>query len=126
MPFQRSGAATILALRIVYGAGLIAAPERLARRWLGPASGSGPTQVPLRALGAREIVLHAGALTNFLSGGAVRPWLIASILGDLTDIAATAVARHELPDGAAAATLLVGGGSALVTAALAAALERSQ
>ncbi|MBV8991569.1 MAG: hypothetical protein JOY58_08380 [Solirubrobacterales bacterium] len=126
MPYERTATATILGLRIIYGAGLIAAPERLARRWLGPASGSGPTQVALRALGAREIVLHAGALTTFLSGGAVRRWLIASIVGDLTDVAATALARDGLPDGAAPATLLVGGGSALVTAALAAALTRSQ
>jgi hypothetical protein len=121
---KRSAAVTILGLRIAYGAGLIAAPARLARRWLGPSSATGPTQVPLRALGAREIVLHAGALGSLLSGGTVRPWLIASIAGDVSDIAATAVARDGLPDGAAPATLIVGGGSALVTAALAAAIER--
>ncbi len=121
---RRSAAIAALGLRIVYGVGLIVVPERLARRWLGPASGAGPTQVPLRALGAREIVLHGGALAALLSEASVRPWLIGSIAGDLTDIGATALARAQLPDGAARATILVGGGSALVTAAIAASLER--
>lgn len=121
---RRTAAIGILGLRIIYGAGLIAVPGRLAQRWLGAASRTGPTQVPLRALGAREIVIHAAALAAVLSDGPVRPWLVGSIVGDLTDVAATALARSQLPDGAAPATLLVGGGSALMTAALMAALDR--
>lgn len=107
---------TVLALRVAYGAALIGAPERLARRWLGPAAATGATQVPLRALGARELLLHAGGLAAAASGSSVGPWFAASIAGDLADIAATVAARDELPDGAAAATALVGGGSALLSA----------
>jgi len=114
-------AATIatLGLRVAYGLGLIVAPERIGRRWLGSASAKAPTQVPLRALGAREIVLHAGALASVLSDGQVRPWLLGSVAGDVTDLAATVVGRGELPAGAARATALVGGGSALISIALA-------
>jgi hypothetical protein len=119
----RAAAAVVLSLRVAYGAALIAAPQRLSRRWLGPASRTGPTQVPLRALGARELLLHAGALRAALRGAPLRSWLAASIAGDLTDIAATTAARAELPDGSPAATLAVGGGSALLTAALAAAIK---
>ena len=119
----RSAVAGVMALRIAYGAALIAAPERLARRWLGPDAGRPPTQVPLRALGMREALLHAGGLAAALRGGDVRPWLAASIAGDLTDIAATVAARAGLPPGAAPATAVVAGGAALVSAVVAA-LER--
>jgi len=121
----RARAATIvvLGLRIAYGAGLIAAPARVAKRWVGAPAQAGPTQVPLRGIGGREIGLHAGALYAARRGGALRPWLAASIVGDLTDVVATLARRADLPDGAARATLLVGGGSAVISAALLGALE---
>ncbi|HEX2412152.1 MAG TPA: hypothetical protein VHJ39_13370 [Solirubrobacteraceae bacterium] len=118
----RSAAAVVLALRIVYGLGLAAAPVRLTKRWLGPSSSTGPTQVALRGLAAREILLHVGGLSAALTGAPVRPWLAASVAGDLSDIAATAGASG-LPAGAAKATTAVAGGSALLSAAVAAAVD---
>ena len=115
---------TLLGLRVAYGAGLIVAPERLTRRWLGPAAGTPPTQVPLRGMGAREIVVHGAAIAAVLNGLPVRPFLAASAAGDLADILATVAGRDGLPKGAAPATLAVAGGSALLTAALAAAVDR--
>lgn len=123
MTGARKGAIVVLALRIVYGAGLIAAPSRLGRRWLGPAANAAPTQVPLRALGAREIILHSGAIIAAVRGAPLRPWLAGSIVGDLSDLAATVAGRGELPKGSATATLVVGGSSALISAAAAAVLE---
>ena len=120
----RAAAVALLGFRIAYGAALIAAPTRLARRWLGPASERAPTQVPLRGLGAREALIHGGALAAALSDAPLRPWLAASIAGDLTDIAATAAGRAQLPEGSARATLVVAGTSALISAALAAAVDR--
>lgn len=119
----RSAVAAVMALRIAYGAALVAAPERLARRWLGPDAGRAPAQVPLRALGMREVLLHAGGLAAAVRGSDARPWLAASIAGDLTDIAATVAARAGLPRGAAPATAAVAGGSALVSAVVGA-IER--
>ena len=87
----------MLGLRVAYGAGLIAAPERLARRWLGPAAGAPPTQVPLRGLGAREIVVHGAAIAAALRGLPLRPFLAASVAGDLADILATAPAAAGCP-----------------------------
>ena len=115
---------TVLGLRVAYGAALIAAPERLALRWLGPEAGKPPTQVPLRGLGAREIVVHGAAIAAALRGLPLRPFLVASVAGDVADIVATAAGRRGLPDGAAPATLAVAGGSALLTAGLAAAVDR--
>jgi hypothetical protein len=120
----RAAAVALLGFRIAYGVGLIATPTRLAGRWLGPASEHAPTQVPLRGLGAREIVIHAGALAAALTGAPLRPWLAGSVAGDLTDIAATAAGRAELPEGSARATLVVAGTSALISAGLAAAVDR--
>jgi hypothetical protein len=120
----RTATFALLGLRVAYGAALIAAPERLARRWLGPQAGSPPAQVPLRALGAREIVVHGAAIAATVRGLPVRPFLAASAAGDVADILATTAGRRGLPEGAAPATLAVAGGSALLTAALAAAVER--
>jgi hypothetical protein len=121
---SRTATIAVLGFRIAYGVTLIAAPGRVAGRWLGAAAGTAATQVPLRGLGAREVVLHGGALAAACSGAPLRPWLAGSIAGDLADIAATAAGRDQLPQGAPAATLLVAGGSALLSATLAAALDR--
>jgi hypothetical protein len=123
---SRARAATVgvMALRIAYGLGLVAAPSRMGRRWLGPASDTAPTQVPLQALGMREIALHSGVAWTALSDGALRPWLAASMAGDLTDVVSTLLRRGGLPTGAAPATAGVGGGSALLTALLFSAVDR--
>ena len=114
----------LLGLRVAYGAGLVAAPERLTRRWLGPAAGAPPTQVPLRGMGAREIVVHGAAIAAVLRDAPLRPYLAASAAGDVADILATVAGRRGLPAGSAPATLAVAGGSALLTAGLAAAVDR--
>lgn len=120
----RSLAVAVLTLRVVYGVALVARPERLSRRWLGPDSANAPTQVPLRGLGAREIVVHGAALMAARRGDPLRGYLVASVVGDLSDIVATLAGRRELPDGAAVATVVVAGGSALLTAAVAVLGER--
>jgi hypothetical protein len=122
MPTSRRLAVAVLGLRIAYGAALVATPARVTRRWLGPAGETGPTQVGVRGLGAREILIHAGALAAALRGAPLRPWLAASIAGDMADIASTAAARRDLPEGSPLATLAVAGGSALISAAAAAAV----
>ena len=121
MSTHRIAVIGVLGLRLGYGLGLVAAPSRLTERWLGkPAAG---TEVAVRALGMREAILHAGALAAALGGRPVRPWLVASMAGDLTDVGATFAARDGLPEGSASATALVAGGSALLSGVLAAAAE---
>jgi hypothetical protein len=70
-------------------------------RLLAGLSSPGPTGDHRRLAGSRR---------------SLRPWLVASIVGDLTDIAATVIGRHQLPPG-------VAGASALASAALGAALD---
>lgn len=114
----------VAALRIAYGAALAAAPGRTTRRWLGADGGRPATVVALRCLGAREIAIHAGAVGAALSGSPVRPWLVASIGGDCSDVAATFAGGAHLPEGAPLKTLAVAGGSAALSAVVLAALER--
>jgi hypothetical protein len=123
MPSARKFAIALLSARIAYGAGLVALPARLTRGWLGPGGQTGPTQVGVRGLGAREVVLHAGALVAALRDAPLRPWLAASVVGDVADMTSTAAAREELPEGSPLATLVVAGGSALLSAAVAVALD---
>jgi len=123
MNAARASAGSVIALRIAYGAALIVAPRRLALRWLGPAAEDAPVQVALRALGAREVLLHAGALFAAARGGPLRPWLAASAAGDLTDVIATAMGRRRLPPSSTPATVAVGGGAALMSVGLAVAVD---
>jgi hypothetical protein len=119
----RTAAVAVLGLRVVYGVALTIAPERLARRWLGPSAATPPTQVPLRALGVREAILHGGAIVAVFSGRRVRPWLTASIVGDLSDIASTVAGRGGLPGEAPVATAVVAGASAAISAVVAVAVD---
>jgi len=116
--------AALLCFRIAYGAALLVAPARVAgNRWLGPGAAEPAAEVPLRGMGAREMAVHGLALTALLRGSAVRPWLAASVAGDLADVGAAALAREGLPDGSVGATAAVAGGSALLTATAAALLD---
>ncbi len=121
---MRRAAASLLGLRVAYGVALLVAPGKVAaNRWLGPGAREPAATVALRALGAREIAIHGFALAALARGDAVRPWLAASLAGDLADVAATCASRDGLPDGSAPATAAVAGGSAALTAAIAAALD---
>jgi hypothetical protein len=123
MSRARRAAVAVAALRIAYGAALAAAPERTTRNWLGPDGGRPATVVALRCLGAREIVIHAGAVAAAIAGAPVRPWLVASMGGDCADVLSTFLSGEHLPDGAPVKTLAVAGGSAALSLAVVAALE---
>ena len=119
---MKRAAAAVLSLRVAYGAALLITPGKVAgNRWLGPGARQPAATVALHGLGAREIALHGIALAELARG---RPYLAASFLGDLADIAATFASRDGLPSGSAAATAAVAGGSAALTAAVAAGLDK--
>jgi hypothetical protein len=121
---MKRAAAAILTFRIAYGAALLVAPGKVAgNRWLGPGAYQPAATVALRGLGAREVAVHGIALATLAKGGPVRPWLAASVAGDLADIASAFASRDGLPSGSPAATAAVAGGSAALTAAIAAGLD---
>jgi hypothetical protein len=104
--------------RVALGASLIAAPQIVAGMWLG-ADGRRPAVGVLgRAFGARDLVLGAGTLAAMRGGQSLRSWLIAGLVADATDLAATIAGRDHLPR--TSGPLIVGlAGGALVVGAVA-------
>ncbi len=124
MPPARLAAIVVLGLRAAYGAALLLVPGRVTKQWLGPPAARPPAVVAVRGLAAREIAVHVAAIVEALRGSPLRPWLAASIAGDLADIAATAGGRDGVPDKAPIKTAAVAGGSAAISAALAVLVDR--
>ena len=109
--------------RIAFGAALIAAPDRVASRWVGPDAGRPGAGVAIRALGARDIALAAGAALSAQRGEPTRPWLIGCAACDLCDLAATLAAGDALPARGRWGTAALAGGAAAFGIALAAAAD---
>lgn len=122
---MKRAAAALLGFRVAYGAALLIAPGKVAgNRWLGPGAHQPAATVALRGLGAREVAVHGIALAALAKDKPVRPFLLASFLGDLADIGAAVASRDGLPDNSPVATAAVAGGSAALTAVVAASLEK--
>jgi hypothetical protein len=105
--------------RVAFGIALLASPERIGAAWLGPDAERLPTQTALRGLGARDLALAGGAAWASLRNGDARSWLIATVAGDVADVAAALLARDDLPPRGRRGTLALAGGSALAGALLA-------
>jgi hypothetical protein len=104
--------------RIGFGLGLIARPERLTGTWIGRDAEGAGTQVAVRGLGARDLVLGAGAAVA--SGSDRQRWLAAGIVGDVADLSATLAAGRSVPlRGRVLVGILAGAGIAMGGAALA-------
>jgi len=109
--------------RVALGVGLTVAPRALTAAWLGRAAGRPATQVPVRALGARDLAIGLGTAYAAGQGYGARPWLWAGILADASDLAATLRAREDLPAVGVAAVAAMAGGSVLLELWLSAQLD---
>jgi len=109
--------ARVIALgRVGIGLVLLAEPKRVTTNWVGQDDGASPGATALgMAVGARDAVLGAGVLGALRSGGA-RPWVIASAVADLADLAGVLRVRDRLPGSSVAFVGAVAGGSALAGA----------
>ena len=124
MTRTRQAAIAFAVARGAFGAGLIAAPGRVAAGWIGADANRSPAQVAIRALGARDLALAGGAVAAAVSGAPLRPWLVAAAACDLSDIGATFAAGDTLPGRARIGTVALAGISALAGAALTAGVDR--
>lgn len=100
--------------RVVVGAGLTLAPGLAGKGWFGHDSRRPATEVAIRALGARDLAIGLGTAYTTGQGYGARPWLLAGVLADATDLAATLKARDDLRPFAVALVGAVAGGSALL------------
>ncbi len=104
--------------RVAFGAGLLLAPERNARTWVGAkAARRSATKVFAQALGARDLVLGAGGLLALRADDTdrARQWFAAQGVTDAVDLLATLRAR-DLPLASRAFASIVAAGSAAIAA----------
>jgi hypothetical protein len=107
-------------LRIAYALGLLGAPGRVARPWLGEDTARPAAGVALRGLGMRDLAVATGALVAAAQGEPARRWLAACAAGDAADLAATLGADGDrLPRHAKLGTLAAAGGFGAAAVALA-------
>jgi hypothetical protein len=99
MPF-RVLAALLAANRVAFGLRYLLQPKAAGSTWIGRRAARRPaTQVFVRAQGARDVALGAGALAALAGGGAspARTWMAAHALADAADLAATLAVKDSLP-----------------------------
>ncbi len=89
----QQAARSLAIARIVIGSGLIAAPRLGTPLWVGRRGLTPAAKLFSRALGARDVGIGAGARAE----GPVRPWLLAGMAADATDLIATVIQRDDLP-----------------------------
>jgi hypothetical protein len=112
----RSLALGLAANRVVFGAAFLVSPGRAAQSWIGPVAGSAGGGVMVRAAGARDLALGAGALAALRGSADARPWLAAHFVADAADAAATWAARRELGAARTAYAMFRGSASAAIAA----------
>jgi hypothetical protein len=99
--------------RVALGAGLLAAPRLLGRPWVGSVANGPAGQLPLRALGAREIIIGAIALHTIDHPEVGPRWQRTCAIADAVDALATLAARPALPPlGSALVVAMAAGGAA--------------
>lgn len=104
--------------RIIFGVTALAAPAPAGRTVAGPGGTAPDAQAFLRGMGGREIGLGLGLLAMIRAGGPVRPWLIAGVLADSSDIAGIAGAWRHTPPARRWLGLATAGATAAVGATL--------
>ena len=100
--------------RAALGAALVAAPRTATAPWLGRVSRKRAAQVPIQAMGARDVAIGLGTAYAAGRGYGARPWLLAGIASDLADLLATFRARDDLPAAGVVGIAAMAGGSVLL------------
>jgi hypothetical protein len=125
MAWTRTLTAAFSVGRLAFGAALVAAPDKVAARWIGADASRAPVKIVLRAVGARDIALAAGTLASLRNEDALRLWLGGALASDVCDVISTLVTPGGvLPGNARWGTVALGGGSAAGGGALLVAMSR--
>jgi hypothetical protein len=83
--------------RMALGAGLVVAPGLTGRIWFGRDGGAPAARALAVAMGARDLALGAGTAHAAETGAPIRPWLVASMVGDAADLLVTQRHRAVVP-----------------------------
>jgi hypothetical protein len=109
----RRGALLLAAGRVVLGASILAAPEKITAHWLGEENaGHAAVSDLARGLAARDIALGVAVLQT-LDDAVIGPRMQAACaVADGVDAIATLLAREHLPRKGVVGTVLIAGASA--------------
>ncbi len=110
--------------RILFGVGALAAPATAGRILAGDGGAAPDAQAFLRGMGGRDIGLGLGLLAVIRAHGPVKPWLIAAVLADSSDITGIAGAWRHMAPSKRWLGLGTAGGAAAIGSALLATLPR--
>jgi hypothetical protein len=110
----RRGAWLLAAGRVVLGASILAAPEKITAQWLGEENAKHAAVVDLaRGLAVRDVALGAAVLWT-LDDATIGPRMQAACaVADSVDTVATLLARADLPRKGVIGTVAVAAGAAL-------------
>jgi hypothetical protein len=108
--------------RIVFGMGALVAPASAGRILAGDGGAAPDAQVFLRGMAGRDIGLGLGLLAVIRANGPVKPWLIAAVLADSSDITGIAGAWRYMAPSKRWVGLGIAGGAAAIGSALLATL----
>jgi hypothetical protein len=112
--------------RILFGVAALAAPGTAGRILAGDGGAAPDAQAFLRGMGGREIGLGLGLLAMIRANGPVKPWLIASLLADSSDITGIAGAWRHMALSKRLVGLGTAGGAAAIGVTVLATLPRDQ
>jgi hypothetical protein len=110
----RSAAWVLGAARSGLGLVALAAPQSVARPWVGEDAGTLGAKVLGRALGGRDIALGLGAMASLARDEPPLYWLAAGALADLVDSTVTAASFAGLPKFGRWVVLASAGGAAIL------------
>jgi hypothetical protein len=114
-------AASLGAGRALFGVALLAVPDRITTGWLGTADT--PAIVLARCLGGRDVVVGVGTAVAAVRRREPAPWLVAGVVADLLDGAATLAAGDRIPRSGRLGTVALAAGAGLAGAWLAYAVD---
>lgn len=110
--------------RILFGVAALVAPGTAGRILAGDGGAAPDAQAFLRGMGGREIGLGLGLLAMIRTDGPVKPWLVAALLADSSDIAGIAGAWQHMAPPKRLLGLGTAGGAAAIGAIVLATLPR--
>jgi hypothetical protein len=100
--------------RILFGVSTLVAPGTAGQMLAGDGGAAPDAQAFLRGMGGREIGLGLGLLAMIRTNGPVKPWLVAALLADSSDITGIVGAwRHMAPSKRVLGLATAGGAAAL-------------
>jgi hypothetical protein len=123
--FGRSIGLALSASRAAFGAVMIAAPGFIGEKWIGEPGRYERVALLSRSVGARDLVLGAGAVAVLARGNddAARILLTGQVISDAADFAGTLAVRERLPESGSRWTLALAGVSAVAAGVAAALLD---